>query len=73
MVEHLAGRLREVTLRPTVGSGERQRWDALMSAHHYLPFRGLGRGGAATRRGPGRALAGAHGLARRGGQAQGAR
>ena len=45
MAGNIAGRLREVTVRPTVGSGERQRWDALMSAHHYLPFRGLvGRG-----------------------------
>ena len=30
MAEHIAGRLREATVRPTVGSGERQRWDALM-------------------------------------------
>ena len=30
---------------PDRGSGERQRRDALMSAHHHLPFRGLvGRG-----------------------------
>ena len=37
----MAQRLREVTVRPTAGAGERQRWDALMAAHHYLPFRGL--------------------------------
>lgn len=40
-VENVAGRLREVTVRPAVGSGEKQRWNALMSAHYYLPFRGL--------------------------------
>ena len=27
--------------RPAVGADERIRWDALMGAHHYLPFRGL--------------------------------
>lgn len=31
----LPGRLRKVTVRPTAGLGERQRWDELMSAHHY--------------------------------------
>ena len=41
MPDTIARRLREVTLRPTVGTGERSRWDALMGAHHYLPFRGL--------------------------------
>ena len=41
MLELISGRLREVTVRPTVGAGERCRWDALMGAHHYLPFRGL--------------------------------
>jgi len=41
MPERIARRLREVTVRPTVGTGERCRWDALMSAHHYLAFRGL--------------------------------
>ena len=41
MLDTFAQRLREVTVRPTVGAGERQRWDALMGAHHYLPFRGL--------------------------------
>ena len=28
-------------MRPTAGADERQRWDALMATHHYLPFRGL--------------------------------
>ena len=28
-------------MRPTVGPSERNRWDALMCAHHYLAFRGL--------------------------------
>ena len=28
-------------MRPTVGARERQRWDELMGAHHYLPFRTL--------------------------------
>ena len=28
-------------MRPTAGAGERRHWDALMAAHHYLPFRGL--------------------------------
>ena len=28
-------------MRSTVGVGERRRWDALMAAHHYLPFWGL--------------------------------
>ena len=38
----IAQRLREVTVRPTVGAVERQRWDALMGgAHRYLPFRTL--------------------------------
>ena len=41
MLGPVARRLREVTVRPTVGPSERNRWDALMSAHHYLPFRGL--------------------------------
>ena len=41
MLELISRRLREVTVRPTVGAGERCRWDALMGAHHYLPFRGL--------------------------------
>ena len=41
MLDTIAQRLREVTVRPTAGGRERQRWDALMSAHHYLPFRGL--------------------------------
>ena len=41
MIEMIARRLREVTVRPTVGVGERRCWDALMGAHHYLPFRGL--------------------------------
>ena len=41
MLDTIAQRLREVTVRPTVGGGERRRWDALMGAHHYLPFRGL--------------------------------
>ena len=41
MLDTIAPRLREVTVRPTVGTGERSRWDALMGAHHYLPFRGL--------------------------------
>ena len=34
-------RLREVEVRPMHGVAERRRWDALMAAHHYLPFRGL--------------------------------
>ena len=37
----IAQRLREVTVRPTAGVGERQRWDELMGVHHYLPFRTL--------------------------------
>ena len=41
MLEPLARRLHEVTVRPTVGTSERNRWDALMGAHHYLAFRGL--------------------------------
>ena len=41
MLGTIAQRLREVTVRPTVGARERQRWDELMSAHHYLPFRTL--------------------------------
>ena len=41
MLDAIAQRLREVTIRPTVGAGERQGWDALMVAHLYLPFRGL--------------------------------
>ena len=41
MLDTIAPRLREVTVRPTVGAGERSRWDALMGARHYLPFRGL--------------------------------
>ena len=41
MLDTIAQRLREVTIRPTVGASERRRWDALMAAHHYLAFRGL--------------------------------
>ena len=41
MLELISRRLREVTVRPVVGADERIRWDALMGAHHYLPFRGL--------------------------------
>ena len=41
MLELISRRLREVTVRPAVGADERNRWDALMGAHHYLPFRGL--------------------------------
>ena len=41
MLELISRRLREVTVRPAVGADERIRWDALMGAHHYLPFRGL--------------------------------
>ena len=41
MLGTVAQRLREVTVRPTVGARERQRWDELMGAHHYLPFRTL--------------------------------
>ena len=41
MLDTIAQRLREVAVRPTRGAGERQRWDVLMGAHHYLPFRGL--------------------------------
>lgn len=41
MREMIARRLREVTVRPTEGAGERRRWDALMAARHDLPFRGL--------------------------------
>ena len=41
MLGTIAQRLREVTVRPTVGARERQRWDELMGAHHYLPFRTL--------------------------------
>ena len=41
MLDPVARRLREVTVRPTVGTSERSRWDALMAAHHYLAFRGL--------------------------------
>ena len=44
MLELIAGRLREVSVRPTVGASERNQWDALMGAHHYLPFRGLAQG-----------------------------
>ena len=32
--------LGEVEVRPVRGVDERRRWDALMRAHHYLPFRG---------------------------------
>lgn len=35
-----AERLREIEVRPIVGS-ERARWDALMRAHHYLGFKAL--------------------------------
>ena len=41
MLDPVVRRLREVTVRATVGPSERNRWDALMGAHHYLPFRGL--------------------------------
>ena len=41
MLDTIARRPREFTVRPMVGTGERSRWDALMGAHHYLPFRGL--------------------------------
>ena len=41
MLGTIVQRLREVTVRPTVGAAERQRWDELMGAHHYLPFRTL--------------------------------
>ena len=41
MLDTIAQRLREVRVRPTVGARERQRWDELMAAHHYLPFRTL--------------------------------
>ena len=41
MLDTLARRLHEVTVRPTVGTSERNRWDALMGTHHYLAFRGL--------------------------------
>ena len=41
MPDKIARRLREVAVRPTVGVGERRRWDELMAAHHYLPFRTL--------------------------------
>ena len=41
MRDTIAQRLREVRVRPTVGARERQRWDELMAAHHYLPFRTL--------------------------------
>ena len=41
MLDTIAPRLREVTVRPTVGADQSSRWDALMGAHHYLPFRGL--------------------------------
>ena len=41
MLGTVAQRLREVTVRPAAGVGERQRWDELMGAHHYLPFRTL--------------------------------
>ena len=39
MRDTIAQRLREVRVRPAVGARERQRWDELMAAHHYLPFR----------------------------------
>ena len=41
MRDTIAQRLRDVRVRPTVGARERQRWDELMAAHHYLPFRTL--------------------------------
>ena len=34
MLGTIAQRLREVTVRATVGAAERQRWDELMGAHH---------------------------------------
>ncbi len=41
MRDTIAQRLRELRVRPTVGARERQRWEELMAAHHYLPFRTL--------------------------------
>lgn len=41
MLDTIAQRLREVTVHPTAGTGERQRWDALMPTHYYLPFRSV--------------------------------
>ena len=41
MLETISQRLRVVSVRPTAATRERQRWDALMGTHHYLPFRGL--------------------------------
>ena len=41
MLDTITQRLREVTVRAAVGALERQRWDELMGAHHYLPFRTL--------------------------------
>ena len=41
MLDTIAQPLREATVRPSAGADERQRWDALMATHHYLPFRGL--------------------------------
>ena len=36
-----AASLRSVTVRPVRDRAERRRWDALMAAHHYLPYHGL--------------------------------
>ena len=33
--------MREFTIRPTVATGERSRWDALRNAHQYVAVRGL--------------------------------
>ena len=33
--------LRDVEVRPVRDAAERARWDRLVSAHHYLPYRGL--------------------------------
>ena len=33
--------LREVSVRPVRDAAERRRWDALVSAFHYLPYKGL--------------------------------
>jgi len=53
MLEMIARRPREVTVRPTVGAGERYRWDALMGAVHLAGLRqavpGTGGRGPSTR------------------------
>ncbi len=33
--------LLRIQVRPTMDFAERRKWDALMSAHHYLPYHGL--------------------------------